>query len=366
MGLFDFLGGKPAAKSAKTNTAKGKTLVAIDWEKAQNRIKDFSFLQQYESPVVWLFYKTVAQTEKWKDVPARSIVPVQLPNGVRSTSHFMNNSVVFEIASNPGIKKVVIVSPDFGYPNLLEFLKEKGIAGEEMQFGRNGVASGRTDNRRATDRNSDRGSDRGRGNERSSDRREGRDNRDNRRDANNTQQRQPLDPAQFEKDLRHVVGQFASRYEVGQTYKKSFFGMLIKQSTGRTVQEVFRTRNAKLFLNTLIENGILTEVDSQHYKVEKHPTLELLLALSPEARRARREEAIKNGELQPYQNGRGDRRGRGGRRENRADGRNERGPRNEREQAAAGNTPMDEKSELERDADHIIERYEEPMREERV
>jgi hypothetical protein len=361
MGLFDFLGGKPSKTTA--TSGKSKTLVAIDWEKAQNRIKDFAFLDKYDNPVVWFFYKTVAQTEKWKDIPSKRVVPVQLPNGVRSTSHFLNNSVVFEIAHNPAIKKVVIVSPDFGYPNLMEFLKEKGVAGEEMQFGRNGRADSRDGRRNERgERSSERGGDRSSRNERND--RNGRgDRREGGREAGRENTRQPLDPVQFEKDLRHVVGQFASRYEVGQTYKKSFFGMLIKQSTGRTVQEVFRTRNAKLFLNTLIENGILTEVDSQHYKVEQHPTLELLMSLNPEARRARREEAIKNGELQPYQNGRG--RGRGGRRNERNGERSaDRAPRAERENPAVG-ADM-EKSELERDADRIIERYEEPMREERV
>ncbi len=366
MGIFNLFGAK---KGAGTRT---KTLVVLDWEKAKSHIANFDFLKDFPNAVVWAFTKNHLKDEKLSKIQH---VQVAQPVNVRSLAHYLNNAIIFEIGNNPVYKKIVIVGGDFGYGSTIEFLKQKGIEAQEILLanmkGRGnerGRDTRRDDSRgeRGQDRRNDRdGRDRGDGRDR--DVRGEREPRGERPDRGERAPRAPLDPEAFEKDMRQILGQFVKRYEVGQVYKKSFFGMIIKQATGSTVQDVFRTRNAKLFIYALINDGVLVEEDSQHFKVAKHPTLEMMLALNPIERKKRYEqEAAQNGEpgaegSQPRGNNNRGNRGGGrtwrDRNDNRPDnrGENRNGDRPERRPMATSDA---EKSELERDADALIEKYE--------
>ena len=76
-------------------------------------------------------------------------------------------------------------------------------------------------------------------------------------------------------DLKLIVQYFNQHYLVGETYQKSFFGMLIKQATRRTATEVLGSKNAKPFIQVLMRNGCIEQLDSQTFKVLKPVELEM-------------------------------------------------------------------------------------------
>jgi hypothetical protein len=82
-------------------------------------------------------------------------------------------------------------------------------------------------------------------------------------------------------DAQKITDLFAQRFAVGETCRKSALGMLVRQATNRTVFEVFNTRNSKLFINTLLRNGNIEDIDSQYYKVNSIPTPESLQRTIP-------------------------------------------------------------------------------------
>lgn len=76
-------------------------------------------------------------------------------------------------------------------------------------------------------------------------------------------------------DLKLIVNYFNQHYLVGETYQKSYFGMLIKQATRRTAPEVLGSKNAKPFIQVLMRNGCIDQLDSQTFKVLKPVELEM-------------------------------------------------------------------------------------------
>ncbi len=82
-------------------------------------------------------------------------------------------------------------------------------------------------------------------------------------------------------DAQKITELFAQRFAVGESCRKSALGMLVRQATNRTVFEVFNTRNSKLFINTLLKNGNIEDIDSQYYKVNSIPTPESLQRTIP-------------------------------------------------------------------------------------
>jgi hypothetical protein len=80
-------------------------------------------------------------------------------------------------------------------------------------------------------------------------------------------------------DAKLIVDYFHNNFIIDETYKKSFLGMVVKQATGKNIQDVFGVKNAKHFINMLIAKDCLVEVDSQHYLVKAYPTIDTIIQI---------------------------------------------------------------------------------------
>ncbi|MCS7073800.1 MAG: hypothetical protein NZ108_04970 [Bacteroidia bacterium] len=83
---------------------------------------------------------------------------------------------------------------------------------------------------------------------------------------------QPESSASNASDTREVafekiVKWFNTRYEIGKTYSKGQFGLIPRQATGKTVEELFGMKTAKPFIDGLAKAGILEMISPQQYQV---------------------------------------------------------------------------------------------------
>jgi hypothetical protein len=70
-------------------------------------------------------------------------------------------------------------------------------------------------------------------------------------------------------DLQKIIDFFNKNYTPDKVYPKSYFGLLVKQATKRNAPEVLGTKNAKPFIQVLVRNGCIEQVDEQSFRVLK-------------------------------------------------------------------------------------------------
>lgn len=73
-------------------------------------------------------------------------------------------------------------------------------------------------------------------------------------------------------DVQTLVQYFERHFMQGEIYEKSRLGGLVKDATGRTVYEVFRTRNGRHFVNVLRYHRCLEEVDEERFRFLRFPS----------------------------------------------------------------------------------------------
>ena len=87
MSFFDFLTGRSGKK----------TLLAVDWDSAQNFRGDLDFQKYGKNVNIWFFYKTVSQTEKWSTIQQRyAVTPKQIPSYERNLALYLVEEVLHE------------------------------------------------------------------------------------------------------------------------------------------------------------------------------------------------------------------------------------------------------------------------------
>jgi hypothetical protein len=322
MAFFGLFGSKtgPAVKS--------KALVVVDWDFARRRGVSFEFVKSLKNPEIWMIYQTVSQDERWKALASTyRVQPLQVPTGERNLSIYLSAKLAFTLGSpSHPYAEVILVGSRSMYQGLADFLKAAGIPTSLVKLGDTDNDKGSNRNARPergernerNDRNprNERGerkesgerternprNERGpqgerkerngertgdRNNPRSNERREKTNGRPNelapRTEESVRTDTGPRTESWPEDKLRLYAEKmaefFGRKYTLGETYKKSYFGMAIKQATGRNSYDVFRTKNASQFLAFLVQSGCLEEGEDQMCRLERMPTAEELFEL---------------------------------------------------------------------------------------
>lgn len=317
MGIFDSL------FQAKPKVPDGNkhTLIIFDWDSFSHE-QDFHFINQYENPVLW-FVTRGNRDPRWDVLKSKyPVTYLQVPDYERSLISFLICSLMFEVASNKIYKKVVIAAGHSYFKGTVSFLLEKKILAELYEVDSRFPTHDRRDrdnrdnrdNRRPRNESQDRrreapNNDRQRDSrDNNNDRREARPERSTTNLRNNTRQNTDNNRPNTERqrhshdlpdqnkdvsthhdsiestrnqdsdrvnrlptpeDLQKIVDFFNKNYTPENVYPKSYFGLLIKQATKRNAPEVLGTKNAKPFIQVLVRNGCVEQVDDQTFRVLK-------------------------------------------------------------------------------------------------
>jgi hypothetical protein len=78
-------------------------------------------------------------------------------------------------------------------------------------------------------------------------------------------------------DFRKIALHFYNRFPVGEVFSKSFLGMAINQATGRTLQEIFKTKGMRPILAYMVQAGYIEEVDNQNFRLLSPPPVQAFI-----------------------------------------------------------------------------------------
>lgn len=243
--------------SKSDTVATATSLVVVDWEYARRRTPSFDFLGDLKSPRLWLVFQRPNENELWKDLVGKHpATPLQAPATERNLSTFLTAKLAYTLGKTPTFSTVVIVGSRSVYQGLATYLTD------EIGVPTRVVSAAREEERPNTPRKE---------NEKRS-----RPDKPVHARSNNREERKPV--SWPEADLRMYADKLAAffqrKYTPGETYKKSYFGMAIKQATGRNSYIVFRTKNAGPFIQYLLDQGCLEAVEAQLCRVVRLPTAE--------------------------------------------------------------------------------------------
>jgi hypothetical protein len=307
MGIFDSL------FQAKPKVPDGSkhTLIIFDWDSFSHE-QDFHFITQYENPVLW-FVTRGNRDPRWDVLKSKyPVTYLQVPDYERSLISFLICSLIFEVASNKIYKKVVIAAGHSYFKGTVSFLLEKKILAELYEVDGRFPSQNRRDIR--DNRDNRRPQDRQRDSSANDRQREPNDRRRNHpeqheprierqiqsknttRPINEPTRRSgvtsaPIVPEKVKdvptninepthqpeqanrlptpEDLQKIIDFFNKNYTPENIYPKSYFGLLVKQATKRNAPEVLGTKNAKPFIQVLVRNGCIEQVDEQSFRVLK-------------------------------------------------------------------------------------------------
>ncbi|MDX2062634.1 MAG: hypothetical protein SFY70_06205 [Bacteroidia bacterium] len=279
MALFGLL------PSKSSPAARTQTLVVVDWEFARRRGETFGFVETLKKPELWMVYQTLSQDERWKQLADRyRVKPLQAPNTERNLSIYLAAKLAHTLGGDHPYAEVVIVGSRSLYTGLADFLSLEG-----------------TPTRLAEGQRSERPQPETRERKPRPDGPQGRENRDNRESRDNRRKpdtrrgdKEPRPEGRPERtgekltwpedQLRTYADKLAAfferKYQLGEVYQRSYFGMAIKQATGKSTYEVFRTRNAGPYLAFLQNSGCVAVIEGEQWRLERHPTAEEFFALA--------------------------------------------------------------------------------------
>lgn len=288
---------------------------------------ELSFLRKAENPVVWIFTRH-SDIRQWSEAKSRfELVRQTLPVYETNLGMFFCYAAMRELHENPRYRHVIIIAGNNQYSGLVEFLKEKGFSAESRMGDRPERRESRSDNRQSARENAGPVRSREeRPDRRESDRRERSDRPERRERSENPprndaqradkqrdraerptskvsperttserpntprnaspERQQPASskPAQAEprasqdspkpEILAKIAASFNEQYQPGNTYQKSFLGMLVNQATGKNAAEVLGTKSTKPLIKAMLVSGCIESIDEQRFQVLKAVSVE--------------------------------------------------------------------------------------------
>jgi len=258
MGIFNFFSDKSNKPAETEGPAEAHhTLVAIEWTKIKDLAHNLQFLEQFDTPLVWFFERRpdLDGEEALVGLPYTYHI-IEIPRDERNSTVFIANSVLFEVLTRQNLRKAIFVSANNQFRGTVEFLKSKGFDADTLLFETPAELKAQAPNNRQQMHP-------GR-----TPQTEGRPQRGAvpQRQVGQNRIPQAVNP-EVEQHAVQISQMYNERFLLGEVYPKSKFGVLIKHATGKTNEEVFLSKSAKVFINGLMHKGLVEEVDTQNLRI---------------------------------------------------------------------------------------------------
>lgn len=246
MAIFNFFSSKsnnqPEPQS-QASTLTGGSIVVMDFDALVSKINHWDFLERLSFNELWLF-TNASHHEQLSALQQKYVVKLfPLPQDARQSPFYMLGVSLYEAIASK-VTKMHWVSTLPYYQELADFLNQKGIKVECVLLEpEKSPLPQKTSSAKLT-KPSPKSTQKGQTNAKS------------------------IDPELISK----ICQGFKEHFELDGIYEKKALGELVKIATGKSVQKVFHTQNAKLYVGCLYQAECIQNLNEQDFKLLKYPT----------------------------------------------------------------------------------------------
>ncbi|GIV44449.1 MAG: hypothetical protein KatS3mg035_1572 [Bacteroidia bacterium] len=265
MAIFNFF----SSKSSSSSTPNQENLiVAFDIDALESKNVNWDFLNSFENPELWIFTSN-KENQKLKEMEQKFLVKTfPLPEDTRQSPFWVLGIVMYELHSIKDPYKITLVATLPYYEAISEYLKLKSIPIEflllEAQINKlpkvpittkTSSQNAAAENKNAADKKKSENAEK--------------------KTPKSRKKREPIIQKLDQEELQKICNAFQEHFELEGIYEKKALGEIVLVATGKTVQKVFHTRNAKLYVGCLYQNGIIENINENDFKLLKYPTPEI-------------------------------------------------------------------------------------------
>lgn len=258
MALFNFFSSKSSSNNTPTN---GNHIVAFDLDTLESKNVNWDFISKFENPEFWIFTST-KENEKLKELEQSFVVKTfSLPQDTRQSPFWVLGVVMFELQNLKDFSKITLVAPLPYYEAISEYLKLKGLFIDflllEPNISKLPKTSTSTKEKsvvKVNDKN---------------------ENQERKTSNKRNLKREPIIKELNPTELQQICDAFKEHFELEGVYEKKALGQIVQIATGKTLHKVFHTRNAKLYVGCLYQNGVIENINENDFKLIKYPTIEV-------------------------------------------------------------------------------------------
>lgn len=258
MALFNFFSSKSSSNNTPTN---GNHIVAFDLDTLESKNVNWDFISKFENPEFWIFTST-KENEKLKELEQSFVVKTfSLPQDTRQSPFWVLGIVMFELQNLKDFSKITLVAPLPYYEAISEYLKLKGLSIDFLllepnisKLPKTSTSTKEKSVAKVNDKN---------------------ENQERKTSNKRNSKREPIIKELNPTELQQICDAFKEHFELEGVYEKKALGQIVQIATGKTLHKVFHTRNAKLYVGCLYQNGVIENINENDFKLIKYPTIEV-------------------------------------------------------------------------------------------
>ncbi len=263
MALFNFFSSKPSSSNTPT---QGNHIVAFDIDSLESKNVNWNFLDSFENPELWIFTSN-KENSKLKELEQKFLVKLfSLPEDTRQSPFWILGIIMFDIHSLKDSHKITLVATLPYYESISEYLKLKGISMDflllepslnKLPRAQN-LQKEKTQHKNQEIKKTE-----------NSEKLETIEKKGSNKSKN---KKEPIIKELIPEELQQICNAFQEHFELEGIYEKKALGEIVLIATGKTLHKVFHTRNAKLYVGCLYQNGIIENINENDFKLLKYPT----------------------------------------------------------------------------------------------
>ncbi len=258
MALFNFF----SSKSTGNTSTLGSQIVVFDLDSLESKNVNWSFLESFENPELWIFTSN-KESQKLKELEEKYLAKIySLPEDSRQSPFWVLGVVMLEMQSLKELKKLTFVATLPYYQAICDYLKQRNIPVEFLQIeGTINKLSITTKTKQSVSSKVNKSEDKEKAEKKSK--------------KYTKKFKLPKIKSLNQEELQKICDAFQEHFEIEGIYEKKALGEIVKIATGKTVQKVFHTRNAKLYVGCLYHHGIIHNENENDFKLLKYPTVDI-------------------------------------------------------------------------------------------
>lgn len=246
MALFNFFSSKSsnqAEPQTQASTQLGGSIVVMDFDALISKINHWDFVERLSFSEIWLF-TNASFHEQISSLQQKYVVKLfSLPKDPRQSPFYMLGVSLFEALVNK-VSKLYWVSTLPYFEELTVFLNQKGINVEciLLEPEKTSLLPKTTSIQPSNP-------------------------------TSKPSKKEQIKVKSIDAELIAKICQgFRDHFELEGIYEKKALGELVKITTGKNVQKVFHTQNAKLYVGCLYQSECIQNLNEQDFKLLKYPT----------------------------------------------------------------------------------------------
>ncbi len=266
MALFNFFSSKPSSSNTPT---QGNHIVAFDIDALESKNVNWNFLDSFENPELWIFTSN-KENPKLKEIEQKFLVKLfSLPDDTRQSPFWILGIIMFDLHSLKESHKITLVATLPYYESISEYLKHKGVSIDFLLLEPllnklpkiQNVKKEKTQNKNPEVPKNE-----------NLEKLETTEKKVSNKTKN---RKEPLIKELNPEELQQICNAFQEHFELEGIYEKKALGEIVLIATGKTLHKVFHTRNAKLYVGCLYQNGIIENINENDFKLLKYPTIDV-------------------------------------------------------------------------------------------